>query len=271
MGFRIILPLSNVLLHANIRFALLLISFQNILLTKMKASLTVQDLALVFAIQRQNPTHLSPEFLTHSGIVPGEWKVAQQPVCTQQASLVRYQNGVTIVAHPNKVVFAQSLAEDTAIEIPGVAQHYAKVLHNRLYQGVEIYVRAYVPFAGENTNAAREYLCSNLLAKGSWKEFGTAPVEASLNLKYTLERSQLNLAIQEAALQLPEQQRFPIVLFVGSFSHSYSSQSDAEKLQELTYIVAHWQNDVEIFKSLVSEKFLGTEAPVLPSLFATAQ
>jgi hypothetical protein len=244
----------------------------NILLIKMKASLTLQDLALVFAIQRQDPTLITPESLSKNGIVPVEWGIAQQPVRTPQAALVRYQNGISIAAHPNKVVFVQSLADDRAIEIPGVAQRYAQVLQNLSYQGVGSYIRAYIPFASEEKNAAQEYLTSHFLAKGSWQSFGTAPVEASLNLKYTLEHSQLNLSIQEAALQHPKQQRFPVILFVGSFSHSLSGQSATEKLQKLTDVVAHWQSDVEIFKSLVSEKFLGAEAPpVLPSLFATAQ
>ena len=211
-----------------------------------------------------------PESLVQNGIVPAEWEMLQ-PVRTPQASLVRYQNGVTIVAHPNKVVFAQSLTTETAIETPQVAQRYAQTMPDVNYQGVGIYVRAYVPFPGENQHAAREYLCRNVLAKGTWEGVGTAPVEASLNLKYTLEHSYLELSIQEAALQLPGQQRCPIVLFVGNFSHPLSGQSSTEKLQSLTQIVAQWQNDVEQFKSLVSEKFLGAGNSTLPNLFATAR
>jgi hypothetical protein len=238
----------------------------------MKASLTVQDIAFVFAVQRQDPTLLTPEFLAYSGIVPAEWEVAQQPIRTQQAAQVRYQNGATIVAYPNQVVFAQSLAEDTAVEIPGVAQRYAEVLRNMVYQSVGINVRGYVPFAGENTDAARDYMFSNLLAKGAWQEFGTAPVQASLNLNYKLEKGQLNLSINEATLQLPEQQPFPVMLFVGNFNYALSEESDAEKLHALADAVSAWENNVETFKTLISEKFLGSAAPAaLPSMFATAQ
>jgi hypothetical protein len=234
----------------------------------MKATLTVQDLALVFAIQHQDPTLLSPEFLTYSGIVPAGWEVAQQPIRTQQASQVRYQNGVSIIAYPSQVVFAQSFVEDAEIAIPGVAQRYAEVLRNMVYQGVGINIRGYVPFAGGNMDAAREYMFGNLLAKGSWQEFGTAPAQASLSLNYKLERCQLNLSINEAALQLPEQQPFPVVLFVGNFNYALTGESEAEKLHTVANVVAQWQSDVETFKSLVSEKFLSESAPELPKLLA---
>ncbi|NJM66105.1 MAG: hypothetical protein HC851_10830 [Acaryochloris sp. RU_4_1] len=238
----------------------------------MNTALTVQDLALVFAVQRQDPTLLSPEFLSYSGIVRAEWEVAQQPIRTQQASQVRYQNGATIVAYPNQVVFAQSLNEESAVEIPGVAQRYAEVLRNMVFQSVGINVRGYVPFAGGETDAAREYLFNQLLAKGSWQEFGTEPVQAALNLSYKLERAQLNLSINEATLQLPEEQPFPVLLFVGNFNYPLKGESDAEKLHELAEVVSQWQGDLQTFKSLISEKFLGTAAPeALPSVFATAE
>jgi hypothetical protein len=231
-----------------------------------------RDIALVFAVQRQDPTLLSPEFLTYSGIVPAEWEVAQQPIRTQQASQVRYQNGATIVAYPNQVIFSQLLAEDTVVEIPGVAQRYAEVLRNMVYQGVGINVRGYVPFASENTDAARDYMFNNLLAKGDWQEFGTAPIQASLNLNYKLEKGQLNLSINEATLQLPEQQPFPVMLFVGNFNYALSDESEAQKLHALADAVSSWQADVDTFKTLISEKFLGPAASAaLPGLFATAQ
>jgi hypothetical protein len=239
----------------------------------MKASLTVQDLAVVFAVQRQDPTLLSPEFLRYSGIVPTEWEVAQQPVRTQQAAQVRFENGVTIVAYPNQVVFAQSLAaESESVEIASIAQRYSEVLRNMVYQGVGINLRGYVPFAGEDKGAARQFMFDSLLAQGDWQNFGVAPVQASLNLNYQLERCQLGLSVNEAALQLPESESFPVLLFVGNFNYAITGESEAERLQSVSAAVSNWQQDVKTFEELVSQKFLkATEPEVLPNLFATAQ
>jgi hypothetical protein len=239
----------------------------------MKTSLTVQDLAIVFAVQRQDPTLLSPEFLRYSGIVPTEWEVAQQPVRTQQAAQVRFENGVTILAYPNQVVFAQSLAaESESVEIASIAQRYSEVLRNMVYQGVGINLRGYVPFAGEDKGAARRFMFDSLLAQGDWQNFGQAPVKASLNLNYQLERCQLGLSINEAALQLPESESFPVMLFAGNFNYAVAGESEAERLQSVSAAVSNWQQDVKTFEELVSQKFLkATEPEVLPNLFATAQ
>jgi hypothetical protein len=240
---------------------------------EMKTSLTVQDLAIVFAVERQDPTLLSPDFLRYSDIVPTEWEVAQQPVRTQQAAQVRFENGVTIVAYPNQVVFAQSLAtENDSVEIASIAQRYSEVLRNMIYQGVGINLRGYVPFAGAEKGAARQFMFDSLLAQGDWQNFGEAPVQASLNLNYQLERCQLGLSINEAALQLPEQQSFPILLFAGNFNYLLAGESEAERLQSVFAAVAHWQQDVETFKELVTQKFLSANEPeILPNLFAMAQ
>jgi hypothetical protein len=240
---------------------------------EMNVSLAVQDLAIVYAVERQDPTLLSPDFLRYSGIVPTDWEVAQQPVRTQQAAQVRFENGVTIVAYPNQVVFAQSLATtQESVEIPAVAQRFSEVLRNMVYQGVGINLRGYVPFAGEGTGTARQFMFDSLLAPGDWQNFGEAPVQASLNLNYQLERCQLGLSINEAVIQLPEQQSFPVLLFAGNFNYLLPRESEAERLQSVSVAVSHWQEDIETFKKLVSEKFLSAAEPeILPTLFATAQ
>jgi hypothetical protein len=239
----------------------------------MNVSLTVQDLAIVFAVERQDPTLLSADFLRYSDIVPTEWEVAQQPVRTQQAAQVRFENGVTIVAYPNQVVFAQSLAtENDSVEIASVAQRYSEVLRNMVYQGVGINVRGYVPFAGEEKGAARQFMFDSLLVQGDWQNFGEAPVQASLNLNYQLEHCQLSLSVNEAALQLPESESFPVLLFAGNFNYALAGSSETERLHSLTAAISNWQKDLKTFEELVCQKFLSVAEPeILPNLFATAQ
>jgi hypothetical protein len=242
------------------------------LTTPMKTTLTLQDLALIVSVQRQDPTILSPEFLSESGIVPAEWVVAPRATHTPQSSQVRYQNGIKIAATPNQSIFAQSLTGTTGVEIPGITQRYLEVLRNNIYRGVDINLRAYVSFEGNKKTAVRDHIFSHLLAQGPWQDFGVAPVQASLNLTYTLEKGQLNLSINEVNLQLPEQQPFPVMLLIGNFTYPLTSVPESEKLQALSEIISNWQQAVETFKTLVTERFLGTVVPTeLPSLFATAQ
>ena len=68
----------------------------------MQKTLEIQELALVLAVKRQDPTLLNPEFLHYSGIIPEAWELAQQPVRQPQGAQVSFQNGVNIVAYPNQ-------------------------------------------------------------------------------------------------------------------------------------------------------------------------
>ena len=52
----------------------------------MTQNLDVQELSLVIAVERQDPSLLTPDFLRYSGIIPQDWEVSRQPVRAQQAA-----------------------------------------------------------------------------------------------------------------------------------------------------------------------------------------
>jgi hypothetical protein len=224
----------------------------------MTRSLEVQELALVIAVKRQDPSLLTPDFLRYSGIVPQEWELSREPVRAQQVAQVSYQNGVSILAYPDRTVLVESLSDKDSetVEIPSIAQRYSEVLRNMDYQAIGVNFRGYVSFSGEG---AHEYVCKTLLSPGSWQQVGTQPMRAGLNLVYTFGRNQLNLSVQEAMLQLPEQERLPVVLFTANFESQLKGATEVERLGQVQQALEGWRSDLATYQQVVGQ-FLDAEA-----------
>ncbi|MCM0593811.1 MAG: hypothetical protein KA716_27895 [Gloeotrichia echinulata DEX184] len=230
----------------------------------MKPNLDVQEFAIAIAAKRHNPTILTPDFLKYSGIVPSDWELARQPILTNTAAQVVFQNGVNIIAEVNRVVFTESIStkEPQEVEIATIANKYLATLAQVEYQGIGINFRGHVLLEGEQ-NTARNYILKTLLNAGPWQEFGEATVQAATRFVYTFEGVQLNLDINEAGLQLPDQTVLPIVLFTANFGHGISGDEPSQRLATLSQVIGNWQSDLEIYKEVVNTKFFNSVSYVL--------
>ena len=103
----------------------------------------------------------------------------------------------------------------------------------------------------------RNYITSNLLASGPWKQIGKTPVQAGINLMYSLDHCQLNISIAEARLQQPQKPPMMAILFSGGFNYNLSTVVDSqEKLSQLNQAIDSWKNDFAQFRNIVTQKFL---------------
>jgi hypothetical protein len=127
---------------------------------------TVQELALVVAVKNHDPLVLNEAFLKQTGIVPDEWQLSQNPYVTSQASQLVFNNGVSIVAETERVVFAQALGdrELSSIEIGDVASKYSHILKKLDYEGVGLNFRSFFSFDSQEEVQAYMVL-PNLLCK----------------------------------------------------------------------------------------------------------
>ena len=142
----------------------------------MTQNLDVQELSLVIAVERQDPSLLTPDFLRYSGIIPQDWELSRQPVRSQQAAQVSYQNGVSILAYPDRTIFVEPISDkaEANVETPQIAQRYSEILRNLNFQAVGTNFRGHVLFPGTE-DSANQYLCNTLLSPGPWQTIGTAP------------------------------------------------------------------------------------------------
>ncbi|MDZ8070039.1 MAG: hypothetical protein RMY64_31270 [Nostoc sp. DedQUE08] len=237
----------------------------------MSQSLITQELGIIIAAKNHNPTLLNPDFLKYSGIVPAEWELARQPISTQNVSQIAFTNGVMIVAEPTRVIFIEAIEGKAAAEIivADIAKKYVQTLPNVEYEAVGLNPRSYITFDRQQ-DAASQYLAKTLLSPGPWQEVGTAPVRATLNLVYTMDRCPFYLTVSEAALRNPDETSTPIVLFNGSFSYEVKSVTAPERLGNLHQIIDNWQADLAAYQEIISTKFLAKvpdNTTLVPNVF----
>jgi hypothetical protein len=230
--------------------------------------INLQELALVIAVKEIDPTLITPEFLKYSQIVPADWEVAGQPIRNFQGSQVTFQNGVSVMAQPQRISFAE-LAADKAVDAIISAQLAMKlvdVLPSLNYVGVGINLRGYIDF-GSDTRQARDFMFQNLLAPGAWKQLGNAPVQAGINLGYTFDDRRLNLTINEATLQTPDGTTNAIALFNGNFDYDVATTiAPAAHTQRIKQIVSNWQRDFDLYQEVVAQFMLTDSVISFPSL-----
>ena len=75
------------------------------------SQLITQELAIVISVQTQNPTLLNEDFLKQTGIVPSDWKLAREPVYTDRVAQIVFENGFSIAAQPDRVMFLEAVGD----------------------------------------------------------------------------------------------------------------------------------------------------------------
>ena len=220
------------------------------------SQLITQELAIVVSVKIQNPAILNEDFLKQTGIIPSDWKLAREPVYTDRVAQIVFENGFSIAAQPDRVMFLEAVGdkEIDTITAGEVAQKYVATLKLADYQAVGVNFRSYI--AHNSPEDASAYINNQLLATGNWQDYGTGAVRASINLVYNLSERQLNLSINEASIQFPEQPATPVVLFAGNFSYDASQTAADDRAAQIAKVIGNWKQDLSEYTALIDERFI---------------
>jgi hypothetical protein len=232
----------------------------------------IEEIGFTLVGNNLNPMMLSYEFLTSSGIVPRNWELAKQPATSQRMSQIFFQNGVSIVAQPGVVNFVEGVSGKKLkdLQCANLVLEYITKLPHAEYQRLNTTPKMIVPLGEGDPDAGRKFITEVLLNNGSWKEFGQAPIQASLNLSYQLEQTVFNLSINEAKIQLPNKLSLAALLFAGNFTYNLPEDNDDDmKLDKLKTYINLWQEDLKTFRQVVKQKFLQTASNSQESLFSS--
>jgi hypothetical protein len=224
----------------------------------MKPEPAIQSLTLSLTASNLHPTLLSLNFLTASGILPLDWELAERPTETPQSTHIAFTNGISFDSQLGQIAFSESLDGKPleAVRIHELIRQYVNALPNLDYRQMTIEAMSFFTFEESSDSAARHYIPSNLLAPGAWQHLGRAPVRATLNLAYILERSQFTLKIDDVLLRRADDTPEAAVLFSGRFPYEVSGSNPEEKLQCLHQIASWWREDLETYRAIVFDKFL---------------
>jgi hypothetical protein len=222
----------------------------------MNQVLNIQELSMVISVTKQNPTIVTPDFLKSSNIVPREWEVARPPVLSQFGAQVIFQNGVSIVAQPNQIGFAERVDNKPLddLSVATIARKYAQVLSQLDYQGIRTGLRGHLALGKENPSAAKDYLFRQLLSPQILQQQGYQPLQAAVKLTYRINDAQLVLEINEAGL-IVEKRIEPVIVFSGNFTRSLK-RKEVNNLAILNEIIENWRKDWDSYTSLVNDRFV---------------
>ncbi len=220
--------------------------------------LVTQEVAVVIAMNSQNPSLLSEDFLKYSGIVPNEWQLSRQPVYNQQVAQLVFENGFSIALQADRVMFLEALGEKGIGEsvISDVTSKYVETLKLADYQAFGVNFRSYVSYK-DNSAAASEFINSRVLLPRNWQSVTDKPVRATINLNYELgDGKMLNLTVNEASIQFPEQDAEAIVLFAANFNKDLKPIAASERIGAIQHLSQNWQQDLAFLNKLVMDNFL---------------
>jgi hypothetical protein len=226
-------------------------------------SLILQELGIVVAMQQPNPNLVTAEFLKLSGIISTDWQLAREPINNERVSQLLFTNGASIVAEPNRIMFGEIIGERdiNTLTVATIAQKYLDIFKLAQYSAIGINIRSYSPQA--TSLAATQYINHQLLASGSWQNYGTAPVQAALKLFYTLAGRQLNLEVAAAGMQFAESEVTPVILFSGNFSYNLATPEPSNNLVAVSQVLSNWQTDLSAYCELITDRFLNPTKPTI--------
>lgn len=228
----------------------------------------LQELAFIINVQKHSPSILNIEFLKGSGIIAEDWELARQPLTSNRASQIVFQNGVSLAAQGNQIVFTESIGSKdlTEIKVPGVIRNYISALPNLEYSAVSVSLRS---FANQTELGIdpKSYITQRLVAQGPWQDVGQDTVKASIQFAFSMEHGQLALSVNEAQLQLSEEEMVPVIMFSGNVNHNIAEENTDEGLNTVQEVLEGWQQDVISFRDIVRTRFLDSEVIALEEIF----
>jgi hypothetical protein len=219
----------------------------------MSGAIIPGQIGIVVLAQANNPTVLNPDFLRENGIVEAswDWKISEDPITTPAMSRVAYDSGISVVAHPDRIMFAdnsvQGIPDDSMIG--RVATKYVQTMIHADYRGIGINPWCHFEVA-DQAQADRFNLCM-VLREGKWSRYHGGPVRGSAMVEFSVRNARLMVTVEGAVFGAAGAPKpTPCVLFRGNFHRNLSGTSTSERASELIKILSGWQDDCKEFYSL---------------------
>ena len=201
--------------------------------------------SVLVAAREHNPTILHPAFLTAQGIVPAEWELAKDPVCTPAFAAVSYRNRVTLVVEGSRFQVSEAGLRGLPEQSPvaGLASAYLSKLPHVRYTEVEIRFQAFVPHDDPAT-----FLIGRFLKGGPWNASPQKLDAMGLRLEYSVDRALLDLFLDPGSIMQDGVDRTGVI--VGG---SYSSElPEANPLPQAQALLSLWPERCHHFVSAVN-------------------
>jgi hypothetical protein len=148
--------------------------------------------AVVVVADQHNPTVLHPAFLQGPvGVVPADWQLSEEPICTPPISLVKYATGVNFTVETNKFqVLDERRGSADDSRAPDLAIKYIRALPHVRYTAVGINFLAVAP-----TENATRVIRDRFITSTAWTAAGIEPMGVGVKLAYAVSPAVFRLTL----------------------------------------------------------------------------
>ena len=228
----------------------------------------IEEISLSISAGSFNANIVNLDFLHLIGVIPTQWQLAREPITVAGNVQLIFQNGVRIFGTQNIITFVENIPtqNEQKLYISELAKKLTEKLSHAQYQIFSFKPKILIPI-NDGLDSAKRYILNTFLSPGSWQEIGSSSLRASLNLSYQLEFCQLNLAINEANMQLPESSPVSAILFAGSFDYEINQKDVDISLRQLHQYIERWELDLNFFRDTINQYFWISNQSIFPGSF----
>jgi len=185
---------------------------------------------VVVVANQHNPSILHPAFLESEKIVPADWKLAEDPVCTPVFASVKYKNNIAfIVEAPRLQIRDEKPTGDTDFfRTSNLAIKYVEKLPHVSYSAVGFNVYAFIEHLNPDI-----FLTDMFLKTGFWNDNNTKPESIGLRLVYPIENGHFRLSCNAGKIKPPDIEEKEGILLNANFHTDIHEESKTKKIEQI--------------------------------------
>jgi hypothetical protein len=212
----------------------------------MPVKLVLLNSSVVILAKAHNPTILHPSFLSAQGIVPSDWELAENPICTPAISVVKYANNVVFTAELNKLMIRQ---DDPSADTPvrRLALAYVEKLPHVTYSAVGVNFAAFI----ERPTPA-QWVIDRFLSKGPGNDEKLKPDAVGLKFVYPVEGGRLNLGCDAGTIQNAEKKTTVPALIINA---NYDTPVSGHSIEETKNAISLFDKRLVHFTEITDSVF----------------
>ena len=189
--------------------------------------LEIIEVAVVVIADQHNPSILHPAFLQAEKIVDDSWELAEPPLCTPPASVIKYVNGISFLAHTNRLQVTQEMGDGdlSKSSVPDLMVRYIEKLPHVQYTAVGINITGIV-----DVPEPEKMLIDKFLRTGWWNDSKQKPSAIGIRLIYDADGDAMRISLDPGSAKLvSDKTEIKGVLAKGNF---HSELHEANRIAE---------------------------------------
>ena len=209
------------------------------------------EFSVVLAATSNNPSILNPDFLFHNGIVDASCEVKDPRISTPAFSQVVFQNGLTVKADPDRVIFEQRGTRLGIEEIvcPDIAIRYLEKVPHVPYRAVGINPKARRPSEGK----AADRVADALIDQGAWLSFKDCTPEIQLKAIYRYTNRTIIMDIAGTERMEQGEKQISGLLFEANIHRDIQAANPIRRIQTISSIFSLWREDLNDFFAIAAK------------------